>query len=38
MRKRTSVVVAKAQRSWLIVTFIVGKTEFAEIFKFIVLA
>jgi hypothetical protein len=38
MRKRTGVVVTKAQRSWLFVTFVVGETEFAEVFKFIVLA
>jgi hypothetical protein len=38
MRKRTGVVVAKAQRSWLVVTFIVGESEFTEVFEFIVLA
>jgi hypothetical protein len=38
MRKRPSVVVAKAQWSRLIVTFVVGETEFAEVFEFIVLA
>jgi hypothetical protein len=38
MRKRTGVVVTKAQRSWFIVTFVVGETEFAEVFEFIVLA
>jgi hypothetical protein len=38
MRKRSSVVIAKAQRSWLVVTFIVRESEFTEVFEFIVLA
>jgi hypothetical protein len=38
MRKRSSVVIAKAQRSLLVVTFIVRESEFTEVFEFIVLA